>query len=210
MTESGGKKIGDLLSACERGADDWRQFELSRLESCLADSGPLVAWIHGPDGRGKSSLLQAFCERAEAVGAATIRIDCRTVEPTSAGLLDALGELLGQAVDDVESASSGIAARAGRTVLTFDNYEVFRLADSWMRRVFIPALNAGTRVILVSNEAPGAGWISAPQWQRYLVEIPLTPVADVTPEQHVRALRAALMTREPCSIMAIVVPTAAC
>ena len=188
MAESRGQKIGDLLSACGHNADDWRELELARLETCLTDSGPLVAWIHGPDGRGKSSLLQAFCERAEAVGAATLRIDCRTVEPTPAGLLEALGELLGQAVADVETASSGIAARAGRVVLAFDNYEVFRLADSWMRREFIPALNAGTRVVLASNEAPGAGWISAPQWQRYLVEVPLTPVADVVPERHVEAL----------------------
>ena len=45
---------------------------------------------------------------------------------------------------------------ADRVVLAFDNYEVFRLADSWLRREFIPALDAGTRVVLVSSEPPAA------------------------------------------------------
>jgi HEAT repeat protein len=93
VAEAGKRTIGDLLSARDEGADAYRQAELARLETCLADSGPLVAWIHGADGHGKSSLLKAFCERAEAAGAAAIRIDCRTVEPTAAGLLGVLGEL---------------------------------------------------------------------------------------------------------------------
>ena len=188
MVESRARTIGDLLSAGEDPADGNRRLELARLESCLADSGPVVAWIHGPDGCGKSSLLNAFCERAESAAAATLHVDCRTVEPTPSGLLGALGELLGQPIDGVESASSSIASRAARVVLAFDNYEVFRLADSWLRREFIPALDAGTRVVLAGSEPPAAGWISAPQWRQYLLEIPLEPAADADPEQYVREL----------------------
>ena len=188
MAEAGKRTIGDLLSAPDEGADAYRQAELARLETCLADSGPLVAWIHGADGHGKSSLLKAFCERAEAAGAAAIRIDCRTVEPTAAGLLGALGELLGAPVADIESASVRIASCAGRVVLAFDNYEVVRLADSWLRREFIPALDAGTRVVLVSSEPPAAGWISDRKWRQYLLEVPLSPVTDSDPERHVESL----------------------
>ncbi len=104
MAETRARTIGELLSADADSAAAYRRAELARLESCLADSGPVVAWIHGPDGLGKSSLLDAFCERASSAGAATFSIDCRTVEPTTAGLLGALGELLGQPVDGVESA----------------------------------------------------------------------------------------------------------
>lgn len=186
MADAGKRTIGDLLSASDDGSGDYRQSELARLETCLADSGPLVAWIHGPDGHGKSSLLEAFCGRVIAAGAAAIRVDCRTVEPTTAGLLRALGELLGEPVADIESASARIAARGGRVVLAFDNYEVFRLVDSWLRREFIPALDAGTRVVLVSNEPPGAGWISTREWRQYLLEVPLSPVADSAPERHVQ------------------------
>lgn len=187
MAESGTRTIGELLSAND-GADDYRQAELARLETCLADAGPLVAWVHGPDGCGKSSLLQAFCERAQGTGATAIRIDCRTVEPTANGLFAALGELLGRPVDDIATAVSSLAARGVRVVLAFDNYEVFRLADSWLRREFIPALDAGTRVVLVSNEPPAAGWISARKWRQFLLEVPLNPVANGAPETHVQAM----------------------
>lgn len=188
MAEIRKQTIGDLLSAHDDGADTYRQAELARLETCLADSGPLVAWIHGADGHGKSSLLQAFCDRVAAAGAAAIRIDCRTVEPTASGLLGALGELLAAPVADIESASARITSRARRVVLAFDNYEVFRLADSWLRREFIPALDAGTRVVLVSSEPPAAGWISTRTWRQYLLEVPVSPVADSAPERHVQSL----------------------
>ncbi len=187
MADAGTRTIGDLLSAND-GVDGYREAELARLETCLADAGPLVAWIHGPDGCGKSSLLQAFCERAQDAGAAAIRIDCRTVEPTANGLLAALGELLGRPLADIEAAASAIAAGAARVVLAFDNYEVLRLADSWLRREFIPALDAGTRIVLVSNEPPAAGWVSARRWRQYLLEVPLSPVTVGAPEKHVQTL----------------------
>ena len=117
MVEARPRTIGDLLSAGEDSADAYRRSALARLESCLADSGPVVAWLHGPDGYGKSSLLHAFCELAKSGGAATLRIDCRTVEPTTAGLLGALGELLGQPLDGVESASSSIASSANNSCM---------------------------------------------------------------------------------------------
>ena len=188
MAETRARTIADLLSAGADSAAACRRSELARLESCLADSGPVVAWIHGPDGHGKSSLLDAFCERAGSRGAATLRMDCRTVEPTTPGLLATLGELLGEPVDGVESAAALIASRGDRVVLAFDNYEVFRLADSWLRREFIPALDAGTRVVLVSSEPPAAGWISDCRWQQYLLEIPLEPIADADPDQQVQVL----------------------
>ena len=188
MADAGRRTIGDLLAAGDGSGKAGHQAELARLEACLADPGPVVAWIHGPDGSGKSSLLDAFCERAGSAGAATIRIDCRTVEPTSAGLITTLGEFLGQAIDDVETAAGAIASRANRTVLAFDNYEVFRLADSWLRREFIPALDATTRVVFVSSEPPTAGWISARRWRQHLLEIPLTLTAAEPPEQHVQRL----------------------
>ena len=187
MAEPRKRTIGDLLSA---GDDDngRHDAELARLESCLADSGPVVAWIHGPDGLGKSSLLQAFCTRAESAGAAAVRIDCRTVEPTTQGLLAALGELLGEAVNGIEAAATAIARLGDRVVVAFDNYEVFRLVDSWLRREFIPALDAGTRVVLVSSEPPAAGWISARKWRQFLLDVPLSPDPDAAPGARAQSL----------------------
>ena len=187
MAEPRKRTIGDLLSASGDGGDH-RHAELARLESCLADSGPVVAWIHGPDGLGKSSLLQAFCERAKDAGAAAVRIDCRTVEPTEQRLLAALGELIGAPVDGIEAAAAAIARLGDRVVIAFDNYEVFRLADSWLRREFIPALDAGCRVVLVSTEPPGAGWVSTGKWRRFLLDVPLSPHPDAAPGTRAQSL----------------------
>jgi hypothetical protein len=179
--------IGDLLSAIE-DSDDHRRAELALLESCLADSGPVVAWIHGPDGHGKSSLLQAFCVRAKKAGAAAVRIDCRTVEPTAQGLLAALGELLGEPVNGIEAAAAAIARLGDRVIVAFDNYEVFRLADSWLRREFIPALDSGCRVVLVSTETPGAGWVGAGKWRQFLLDVALSPDPDAAPGTRAQSL----------------------
>ena len=130
------RTIRDVLS----GTDDeqpW-QPQLDKVVTCLADDGPIVVWIHGPVGAGKTSLLAAFGSLAADRGASVISIDCRTVEPTEAGLLQELSEVLGQSLDSVSSAASAVSALADRAILAFDNYEVFRLADAWLRREFIP------------------------------------------------------------------------
>src|SRR5947209_16303533 len=46
--------------------------------------------LHGIAGTGKSTLLEAFTQRARAAGATVIRLDCRTIEATEAGFLSEL------------------------------------------------------------------------------------------------------------------------
>src|SRR5689334_5582169 len=65
--------------------------ELERLESLIGPAGEArVVHVHGSAGIGKSALVLAFLERMRAAGAATLWLDCRSVEPTERGLLDAL------------------------------------------------------------------------------------------------------------------------
>jgi hypothetical protein len=162
--------------------------ELAQLEACLQDAGPIVAWVHGPSGCGKTRLLDEFSARAEAGGATVFNIDCQAVEPTAKGLLNALSELLGTVIETGDQAAAELATRGTRVVLAFDNYEAFRLADSWLRREFIPALDTASRVVLVSREAPAAGWVSATAWQQFFVSIPLLRAADISPAVRVQAL----------------------
>jgi ABC-type cobalamin transport system ATPase subunit len=178
------RTIRDVLS----GTDDeqpW-QPQLDKVVTCLADDGPIVVWIHGPVGAGKTSLLAAFGGLAADRGASVISIDCRTVEPTEAGLLQELSEVLGQSLDSVSSAASAVSALADRAILAFDNYEVFRLADAWLRREFIPQLSASARVLMVSAEPPAAGWISAAEWQRHFLPVSLAVAADLDPPAQTR------------------------
>ncbi len=160
------RKIRDLLPEAV-------QSDLSRLTRCLDADGPIVVWLYGPSGAGKSSLLAEFSAAASARDARVVDIDCRTVEPTVAGLLDGLAEVLGDRTDNLDRAAEQLSALAERVVIAFDNYEVFRLADSWLRRDFIPALSETVRVVFVSREPPTAGWASATEWRDLFLTISL-------------------------------------
>jgi hypothetical protein len=51
------------------------------------------------------------------------------------------------------------ARRLGnRVVLALDNYEVFRLMNSWLRQVFVPLLGDTVRVLLFGRQPPVPAW----------------------------------------------------
>ena len=130
----------------------------------LADGGPTrAACVHGIAGMGKSELLAEFGRRARTSGATVVALDCRMVEPTERGFLAAVG------FDDVES----LAASLDRpTVLTLDHYEVFRLMDTWLRQVLVPALPDGASLVMSGGERPVAGWFTLDGFQT----LPLGPL----------------------------------
>jgi hypothetical protein len=165
------RKIRDLLPEAE-------QTGLSRLVRCLDDDGPIVVWLCGPAGAGKSALFRDFADQAGTRNVRVIEIDCRTVEPTVAGLLDELTNVLGKPAADLEDAAERLSALADRVIIAFSNYEVFRLADSWLRRDFIPTLSETARVVLISREPPAAGWVSATEWRDYFLAISLQAGED--------------------------------
>ena len=68
------------------GRDD----EMDVLRRLLGEDGPLVVFVHGIAGIGKSALVEAFGVEARAAGATVLRLDCRSIEPTERGFLAAL------------------------------------------------------------------------------------------------------------------------
>ena len=62
MTESKAGTIGALLARTNEGAA--READLAQLLTCLQDGGPVVAWVHGASGSGKSGLIDRFAEHA--------------------------------------------------------------------------------------------------------------------------------------------------
>ena len=135
------------------------QRSIERLGACLRDDGPLVTWLHA--GSNRADILQAFSDSATDTN--LIRIDCRGVEPTHDGLAQELGS--GEAM--LKDVAANISGSATRPVVLFDHYEVFRLADGWLRRDFIPELGTNARVVFVSTESPSAGWLAAAGWRPY-------------------------------------------
>ena len=94
--------------------------------------------------------MRAFLERpASATAPRVLLLDCRTVEPTERGFLAAAGGF-----DDVEAFVRHLRGVAPPVVLVLDHYEVFRLMDTWLRQVLVPALPAGASLLLAGRERP--------------------------------------------------------
>lgn len=84
--------------------------------------------VHGLGGMGTTALLNAYGELARDGGATVAALDCRAVEPTEHGLIDALATTLGS-VASLEGVLDMLAA-VDTVVLVLDTYERFRLMDS--------------------------------------------------------------------------------
>ena len=174
-----GAHLNELLES--RAVDSFvgRGAELALLERLLGDADPLVIHIYGIGGVGKSTLLDAFARRAHhRRSAALIRLDCRAAEPTERGIVHAIGALLETRVRTLAGLTDRLRARAGRVVLMLDNYEVFRLADAWIRQTFVPALPENARLVLAGREPPVSAWSTAPEWAGLFRSIALQPLSD--------------------------------
>jgi hypothetical protein len=103
----------------------------------LAGPDPAI-WVHGSAGCGKTALLRAFARGHPEV----VLLDARTIEPTEAGFLAALG---------TDRDLDGV-------VLAIDGYEKLGLIDSWLRLSFLPTLPATARLVIASRGAPLPAW----------------------------------------------------
>ncbi|HEU5101521.1 MAG TPA: winged helix-turn-helix domain-containing protein [Roseiflexaceae bacterium] len=157
--------IGELLSRQTTARFYGRARELEVMRQLLEPGGPLVLHVHGIGGIGKSRLLDAFAAQACARGAAVVRLDCRSIEPTERGFLQELAGATGAAELAFHTVVQQLGALGDRVVLALDTYESFRLLDAWLRQVFIPALESHVRVALVGREPPTSAWVLAPAWQ---------------------------------------------
>ena len=59
-------------------------------------------------------------------------------------------------------------------VIALDHYEVFRLMDTWLRQVLVPALPADTGLLLAGRERPLGAWFSLEGFRT----LPLGPLED--------------------------------
>ena len=98
-----------------------RYRELDDLGRLVRDETPYVAFIHGVAGIGKSSLLAAFAGSAREHGAMVLQLDCRALEPTDRGVLEAVGAALGQRSPSLESVAARRGRLWGRGVQVFDH-----------------------------------------------------------------------------------------
>src|SRR5262245_64515874 len=86
--------LGALL-AQQAAAITGRAHERAQLRRLLEPDGPIVAYVHGLAGVGKTTLLHAFAADARAAGFATAEVDGHVDYPTQGSLLAAIAAAKG-------------------------------------------------------------------------------------------------------------------
>lgn len=149
--------VRERIEAQENGLIG-RESERGTLHLLLHGDEPVVVFIHGIGGVGKSALIETFTAEARAEGAVVLSLDGGTVEPTARGFLAALSSATGNEFDDPDGAARRLAGLGARVVVALDRYEVLRPVDLWLQQVFVPAMPDNVRVVVAGREAPMAGW----------------------------------------------------
>jgi hypothetical protein len=168
--------LGALLAqqAC---AITGREHERAQLRRLLEPDGPVVAYVYGLAGVGKTTLLHAFTADAREAGFATLELDGHVVLATQREFLAALGG------STVEEAAAAVGARGERVLLVLDTYELHAVLDRWVCRTLIPALPANVRVVIAGRPAPSG------RWRSYGPLLCSVPLGNLTPEEADELLR---------------------
>lgn len=155
-----------------------RSSEIELFASALAAPGEsfTVLFVHGPGGAGKTALLNELTATAEDAGVAPVRVDARTVPPSPAGLLAALG---------VAGGESAATSFPGRGLLLLDTYELFACLDDWLRERFLPDLPADTLVVIAGRHPP-TRWLADPGWRDLLRVVSLRNLPPVDTRAYLR------------------------
>ena len=162
------RTVADRLRGARRAGFVGREAELELFRGAIEAPEPpfSVLWIHAPGGVGKTSLLSALAEAAEARGRAPVRLDLRTVEPSPPAFLAELERVAGGPLEHWE-----------RPVLLLDTFEAASALEGWLRESFLPGLPAGALVVIAGRRRPGEEWRRDPGWRELLRVLALRNLA---------------------------------
>jgi len=185
----------------ERGSGDFvgRRNALARLGALVEDAWPVVSYIHGIPGVGKSSLINVFCNGLDRDKTEVILLDGEAIEPTSKNFLRALADSAKCDEWTIGKGPEGHKNVANRTLIAVDNYEHLLLLDDWLRAHFLPSLTANMRLVLVSRLPPNMGWTASPTSQRILDVLALD---TLTPDEVVQILSEASLSAHQIALVA--------
>ncbi|GAA0346725.1 ATP-binding protein [Actinoallomurus spadix] len=132
---------------------------LDRMLSGAADA-PLVAYVHGPGGIGKSSLLRYAGRQAELAGRGVVHIDARFLDVDPRRLEEA----------------AALACSEPGTVLLLDTFERCQPLEPWLRDTFLLRLAEDALVVVASRVAPDVEWSLDPGWAQLFAELAVRPL----------------------------------
>ncbi len=158
----GATGLARRLAAARAGALVGREPERAVLDRMLAGAAgaPLVAYLHGPGGIGKSTLVRYAAQQAELAGRTVVHVDAR--------FLDADPHRL-------EEAAAPACAEPG-AVLLIDTFEQCQQLEAWLRETFLPRLADNAIVVLAGRAAPAAEWSLDPGWAPLFTALAVRPL----------------------------------
>lgn len=169
--------IGDRLSSNSDAQLIGRDQELDVLRRALTSNTPIVIHLYGLPGIGKSALVAIFAEEVRNSEGGVLEIECGAVEPTKISLLNELGRIL-DCKTELGAIAAAITGLPPPVLLLFDGYEAFRLLDTWVRQVLLPAMPDNVLVLFVSKLPPSEAWTDAPAWQNLFQAMQLGPLSE--------------------------------
>jgi hypothetical protein len=154
--------LGDRLAAARARSFVGRAAEVELFRQVLAEEDPpfSVLWLHGPGGVGKTTLLRRLADEAVAAGRTPVLLDARSLDHTAAGLAAALAD------------AAPPSGEPGRVVLV-DTAELLAPLEEELRTRALPALPAGTLVVVAGRRPPSPAWRADPGWVGELRQVAL-------------------------------------
>jgi DNA-directed RNA polymerase specialized sigma24 family protein len=180
------KTVAERLRRARRHRFVGRDAELALFREAVEAGEPAFAvlFVHGPGGVGKTALLEELAGVAEAAGVPSTRIDLRSIEPSPPAFRGVVAERLGLEQDEPVLDA---LAREPRQVLLLDTYETVATLEPWLREHFLPALHAGTLVVIAGRTPPGPEWLADPGWRALLRVVPLQNLSPAEARAYLRA-----------------------
>ena len=163
--------IADLIRQERRDTLAGREAELRLMRQVSAPGGPVVVYVHGPAGIGKTALISALDVSLDDEGVRRLHIAAGAVEPTPAAIVTAFGAALGHETRTVAELAAVLGSVTGITVFMIDNVDTWRLAASWLRADLLPALPVRTRFVLAGVVPPPSAWST--EYGQYFLDIKL-------------------------------------
>jgi hypothetical protein len=177
--------IADLIRQGRRITLAGRDAELGLVRQVTAPGGPVVVYVHGPAGIGKTALISALDACLEDEGVRRLHIAAGAVEPTPTAILMALGRVLDHKAGTVAELAAAIASSKDVTVVMIDDVDTWRLAASWLREDLLPTLPASTRFVLAGTVPPPPAWSIG--YGQYFLDIKLGALPRVESDAAVAA-----------------------